>query len=178
MKNQLKLTAFTLCFSLGIFHEASAQQTINVAGNSAVIHGMTFDYSIGEMTVISTEKTANLIVTQGLLQPLPSATNSSNTTSPDNHLSTLAGLINVYPNPTSNVLYIETKDQQAGDLNYQLFDASGKLVASSKELQKEGSNKFSFNLQSFASGSYFLMIQKSTQGGNVEAISFKIQKTN
>ena len=178
MKNQLKLAAFSLCLLFGISREASAQQTINVAGNSAVIHGMTFDYSIGEMTVVSTEKSGNLIVTQGLLQPQTS-TGSANTTNADNqHLSSMAGMINVYPNPTSNVLYIETKDQQAGDFKYQLFDAAGKLVASSKEMQKEGANKYSFSLQSFASGSYFLMIQKSGDNGNVEAISYKIQKTN
>lgn len=178
MKNQLKLAAFSLCLLFGISREVSAQQTINVAGNSAVIHGMTFDYSIGEMTVVSTEKSGNLIVTQGLLQPQTS-TGSANTTNADNqHLSSMAGMINVYPNPTSNVLYIETKDQQAGDFKYQLFDAAGKLVASSKEMQKEGANKYSFSLQSFASGSYFLMIQKSGDNGNVEAISYKIQKTN
>ena len=178
MKNPLQRTAFMLCLSLGISHEASAQQTMNVAGNSAVIQGVTFDYSIGEMTVISTEKTGNLIVTQGFLQPLQTATNSSNSTSTANHLNTLAGLIQVYPNPTSNILYIETKNQQAGNLNYQLFDAAGKLVASSKEFQKEGDNKFSFNLQSFASGNYFLMIQKSSNEGSNEAISYKITKTN
>ena len=178
MKNQLKLAAFSLCLLFGISREASAQQTINVAGNSAVIHGMTFDYSIGEMTVISTEKTGNLIVTQGLLQPQTSTGNANTTNADNQHLSSMAGLINVYPNPTSNVLYIETKDQQAGDFKYQLYDATGKLVASSKEMQKEGANKYSFNLQSFASGSYFLMIQKSGDNGNVEAISYKIQKTN
>ncbi len=158
--------------------QGMSQTTINVTGNSAVIHGMTFDYSIGEMTIVSTAKSANLIVTQGLLQPQAS-TGSSNTTDSDNqHISSMAGMINVYPNPTSHVLYIETKDQQAGDFKYQFFDATGKLVASSKELQKEGANKYSFNLQSFASGSYFLMIQKSGDNGNVEAISYKIQKTN
>lgn len=178
MKNQFKFTSLGILLSLGIFHQAAAQQTINVAGNSAVIQGMTFEYSIGEMTLISTEKAGNLIVTQGLLQPQTSTADANSTNANNNHLSSLAGLINVYPNPTSNILYIETKDQEAGELNYQLFDATGKLVASSKELQKEGANKFSFNLQSFASGNYFLMIQKSSKEGSNEAISYKIQKTN
>ena len=178
MKNQFKLAAFSLCLIFGISSEATAQQTINVAGNSAVIYGMTFDYSIGEMTVVSTAKSGNLIVTQGLLQP-HNSTGSANTTNADNqHIRSMAGMINVYPNPTSNILYIETKDEQAGQFIYQLFDATGKLVASSKEMQKEGANKYSFNLQSFASGSYFLMIQKSSESGNIEAISYKIQKTN
>nr|HPI54572.1 T9SS type A sorting domain-containing protein [Chitinophagaceae bacterium] len=142
MKNQVKLTALTLCLSIGLLQKASAQQTINVAGNSAVIYGMTFDYSIGEMTVVSTAKSGNLIVTQGLLQPQTS-TGNANTTNEDNqHISSMAGMINVYPNPTSNILYIETKDQQAGQFIYQLFDATGKLVASSKEMQKEGVNKY------------------------------------
>ena len=178
MKNQLKLTALTLCLSLGLLQKVNAQQTINVAGNSAVIYGMTFDYSIGEMTVVSTAKTGNLIVTQGLLQPQTSTGNANTTNADNQHLSSMAGKINIYPNPTSNVLYIETKDQSIGTLNYQLFDASGKLVASSKELQQEGSNKYSFNLQSFASGNYFLMIHKSDGNGGIETMSFKIHKTN
>lgn len=48
---------------------AEAQSTLNVAGNSAKINGMTFDYSIGEMTLVSTERNANIIVTQGYCNP-------------------------------------------------------------------------------------------------------------
>ena len=37
-----------------------AQNTLNVTGHSARINGMSFDYSIGEMTLVSTEKANTL----------------------------------------------------------------------------------------------------------------------
>lgn len=154
-----------------------SQNTLNVTGNSAQINGMTFEYSIGEMTIISTDKVSNLIVTQGLLQPYSLGSEATEETT-SNHFSDLTNQIKVYPNPTENILNVETFESIEGDFSYQLFDAAGKVVLSNSGTQKLGDNKFSLSLQAFASGNYYLMIQKPSQNGKQETYSFKIQKRN
>jgi hypothetical protein len=155
---------------------ADAQQTINVSSHSATIQGNTFDYSIGEMSLITTEKNTNLIVTQGFLQPniLPNGVQ----TPPSNMPIALSDLIKVYPNPTENILNVESIESVDAEISYQLFDATGKVVLSEKASWKAGNNKVSLDLKNFAAGSYYLMIRKPNTNGIPENFSYKIQKTN
>ena len=98
----LVFVAFFSVMSLNAF----CQQAINVSGHSATINGLKFDYSIGEMTLVTTEKNATLIVTQGLLQPNSSGSGAN--TNPGNTNISLSDLIKVYPNPTDNILFVES----------------------------------------------------------------------
>ncbi|MBK7763125.1 MAG: hypothetical protein IPI46_07095 [Bacteroidetes bacterium] len=106
-KNKFIIAFLSLNFII-LTHYANAQTSLNSASNRATINGNTFEYSIGEMTLISTEHSGNLIVTQGYLQPAADATSSQNHS--DDGLNTLSSLIKVYPNPTDNILFIETPD--------------------------------------------------------------------
>ena len=169
------ILSFFVCFLLSF--DATAQQTLNVTGNSVKINGMSFEYSIGEMTIVSTERNANLIVTQGALQP-SSTTDKHHTTPSANNLNELVDQIKVYPNPTQNILFIETNQTQVGDYSYQLFDGLGKIVLSQSGQTVIGLNKFSLDLQSFAGGTYYLMLSKPSPAGTIENYSFKIQKSN
>ncbi len=156
---------------------AKAQQTLNIAGNSAKINGMTFDYSIGEMTLVSTERNANLIVTQGMLQPQVSGS-VANDESGNTTLSVLLDNIKVYPNPTQNSLFVETHETQVADYSYQLMDGLGKVVLQKEGQTQVGLNKFVLDLQSYAAGTYYLMLRKPNPTGQLENYSFKIQKIN
>jgi hypothetical protein len=152
-----------------------AQGTLNVSGHSARINGMTFDYSIGEMTLLSTEKSGNLIVTQGLLQP-SCATGS--TAADGQGLNNLADRINVYPNPTQNLLYVETEETLIAAYSLQLFDATGKVLLNREGQTVVGVNRLALDLQSFAGGNYYLMVRKPGSDGAQQTFSFKIQKLN
>ena len=176
MQKPILKTALLVSFTL-FTSDVFSQQTLNVAGNSAKINGMTFEYSIGEMTIVSTEHNANLIVTQGMLQP-SSQTNQPQTTPNGNTLNNLADQIKVYPNPTQNLLFVETNETQIGDYSYQLFDGVGKIVLSQSGQTIIGLNKFSLDLQSIAGGTYYLMLRKLGQSGEAENYSYKIQKLN
>lgn len=172
----LLFSSGSLC-AQGSFSVGSvSQKTINVAGNSATINGMTFTYSLGEMALITTEKNTDLIITQGLLQPGKNAKNGQATTSvtgtPANDV------VKVYPNPTKTILFVESFEIAAREISYQLFDAGGKLVLSNILNQKAGFNKFSLDLQSFAAGAYYLMIRKPNAAGIFENFSYKIHKAN
>ena len=171
-KKTILITSIAL-FSL-LTTNSFSQSAINVAGGSATIQGMKFDYSIGEMTIVSTERNAHLIVTQGLLQPTSSGSGASENPSPTHTLN--ADYVKVYPNPTSNLLYVESYQEVNSKISYQLFDATGKLVLSKEENLQAGSNKITFDMQSYAAGAYYLMI-KEVDAEN-STLSFKILKTN
>jgi hypothetical protein len=175
MKANLIKTVFVAGISI-LSMSAKAQQTLNVAGNTAKINEMTFDYSIGEMVLVSTEKSSNLIVTQGVLQPLQSTSSASSTE--DVILSANDNPIKVYPNPTSQLVYIESYETNIIDYAYNLYDATGKIVLSQKGQTQVGLNKLELNLQSLASGSYYLMMQKCDPNGQNQNYSYKIQKIN
>lgn len=172
VKFKIATVAFFSLMSIGGF----SQQTINVSSRSATINGMRFDYSIGEMTLVSTERNAGLIVTQGLLQPTSSGSGAN---TPTEHVTNaLSDLIKVYPNPTENILFVESIENTDTDINYQLFDASGKIVMSEKVTWTSGPNKLSLDLRNYAAGAYYLMIRKPNQAGQTDNFSYKIQKTN
>jgi hypothetical protein len=170
------LSLACIAFFSVISVESFAQQTINVSSHSASINGLKFDYSIGEMTLVTTERTANLIVTQGLLQP--NGSGSGATAQPGNTHQALSDLIKVYPNPTENILFVESIENADADISYQLFDAAGKIVLSEKIFWKAGPNKLSLDLKNYAAGAYYLMIRKPNAQGNPDNFSYKIQKTN
>lgn len=154
-----------------------SQQTLNVAGHSAKINGMSFDYSIGEMTLISTERNPNLIVTQGLLQPSGPGSAASDASS-GNTLNQLADRIQVYPNPTQHELFVETYETVIADYGLNLFDGAGKIVLSREGKTVVGVNRFTLDLQSLAGGTYYLMVRKNGENGQPQNYSFKIQKMN
>ncbi|MFZ4753837.1 MAG: T9SS type A sorting domain-containing protein [Chitinophagaceae bacterium] len=171
MKKHIFTTLFLCCF-IG-FSSLYAQNTLNVSGNSAKINGMTFDYSIGEMTLVSTEHQSNFIITQGLLQPNQSASGQS--TSPSD-LNQWQNLVKVYPNPSDNLVYAEWQADKTADCSYQLFDATGKVVLKGNYQQVSGNNKIRLELQSLAAGTYYLMLTGLVAEDAQEQFSFKIQK--
>ena len=87
-------------------------------------------------------------------------------------------MIKVYPNPTENILNIESIEIAATEISYQLFDALGKLLMSEKVRWQAGVTKFPITLKNFAAGSYFLMIHKPNAHGTLENFAYKIQKIN
>ncbi|MBK7692059.1 MAG: T9SS type A sorting domain-containing protein [Bacteroidetes bacterium] len=173
-KKIIKLVS--LVFFSAISQSAFCQNTLNVSSHSATINGATFDYSIGEMTLVSTERNANLIVTQGLLQP--NGSRSGTQAQPGNTPIAGSDVMKVYPNPTENILNVESFESVEAEISYQLFDATGKVVFNEKVMWHAGSNKVSLNLKNYAAGSYYLMIRKPNASGILENFSYKIQKTN
>ena len=176
MQRKKILSLVCIAFFSAMSQKVFSQQTINVSSHSATINGLKFDYSIGEMTLVTTERNANLIVTQGLLQPTGSGSGAE--ANQGTVKAGLSELIKVYPNPTENILFVESIENATTEISYQLFDATGKVVLSNKTTWQAGPNKLTLDLQSYAAGSYYLMIKKPNEKGIQENYSYKIQKTN
>lgn len=174
MKKQLLLI---ICFALGGVSQSKAQSTINVSGNSAKINGMSFDYSIGEMTLVSTKKTDKIIVTQGLLQPEGAKGGGDQAQNNGGALVETLKDITVYPNPTQDQVYIKSELSDDQSIRYQLYDATGKTILSGEASGAQVREGFQLNISSLAAASYYLWIQKIDIMTS-QYYSFKIQKVN
>jgi hypothetical protein len=69
--------------------------------------------------------------------------------------------LNIFPNPTNNVLNIQFQSEKPQTVDFELFDLMGKRVYNYTLSAKEGDNWFYFHTHSFAAGLYSLRI---TQG--------------
>lgn len=162
--NKSIFTLACLLFYLILGVNSQAQTAYSTASNSAVLQGNTYQYTIGEMPLISTESNTHLIITQGYLQP-----QSGKKMTSGSDISQLQ-LITIYPNPTDDVLHVTLPMEMS--VNYQLFDVAGKVLLSQTVTKN---NRFSLSLSAFATGTYYLIIASASQP-NSEKYTCKIQK--
>jgi hypothetical protein len=150
----MKQTLLLFAASLLLGYNATAQQItpaiINSSGGGGTIGGASFDYSIAEMTVVSTATAAGNSYTQGLLQP-PKASGES-----INEIIFANATLNIFPNPNSNILFIESKSNDVTINGIQLVDALGKIVMQNQYATLNTKQKI--EMQSFANGQYTLLV--------------------
>lgn len=161
---KLKTTLLVLALSSGSLF---AQSTLNATGGQGTIGGNTYEYSIGEMTLVSTQSGSNIVVTQGLLQP--SAKFATNT----EDLIISQDQLNIYPNPSSAIVNIQPQFKSGGDLQLLLLDASGKVVQKLNKVLSSGTEKQQINISNLANGNYILNVNFGEMKN-----SYKIQKIN
>jgi hypothetical protein len=141
--------------------------TVNAAGGSGTVAGSTFDWSVGEMAIVSTFTSPSFVVTQGMLQPLV------------NDLSIEPAELNkylrVFPNPTDGIMNIELISLQNGSLCYKLMDVTGKILVEKNTSVKQGTNTLQLDMAPLAPATYMLQVSSSVQGMAGD-ISYKIQK--
>jgi hypothetical protein len=152
--------------------QSTSPFTINSMGGSTTINNNIYDWSFAEMTMVNTFSTANLIVTQGVLQnQSDSIANSIKTPT-----ASLQKIL-VYPNPAQDILYFESDYKTASKLNYILVDVAGKTIMSKDVNVSTGSNKQSIDLSTLPKGIYILEIT-GIQENKPFMQSYKVQKTN
>jgi hypothetical protein len=140
------------------------QNTINVSSHTTSINGIVHDYSIGEMAMVASEQNNNLIITQGVIQPIIASIKTK-----DEVIKTdLIDFVKVYPNPTKNMLSIELIETD--NVNLQLFDALGKLILE----MKNRTQKTIIDMTSYSIGNYYLLAFNPKD--QPQKISFRIQK--
>jgi hypothetical protein len=148
---------------------AFAQSTSNVTGGNAKINNSTYSYSVGEMTMVSTLSSSNLIVTQGLLQPFQNAPTSTD------DLIISKDQLNVYPNPTKGIVNIAPKFTTGGTLQLDLLDMSGKRIQRKQIKLMNGTEKQEIDMSSFSNGNYMLNVNFDGEKG-LQKNNYKIQK--
>lgn len=157
-----------LIFTLLVFgvQQIKAQQSLNATSHSQTIDGKEHAYTLGDMVLVQTIQQSGLIVTQGYFQPF-----SLNKVSQSATQQEFFHAVKVYPNPTSQQLWIEVVDDQFNKLQYSLTDMNGKRIFNG--VSNSSSKKVSLNLNQLSNGLYNLSIQL-----NEQHVSYTIQKNN
>ena len=148
MKHKKTITSITfLLLGLGGLH---AQETVTTSGGDATGTGGTASYSVGQV-MYTTATGTNGSIAQGVQQPYEiSVTTGVNKTTINLELS-------VYPNPTTDYLTLKVEDNT--ELNYQIYDNHGKVIAN----KKVTATTSTINLESLPKATYFLNVVNNSQ---------------
>lgn len=142
--------------------------TLNSAGGSATVAAQTFEWSIGEMTLVNTATASNIVVTQGVLQPIQPATGISTR-------NVVADNMKVYPVPAQDVVYMQPAFNAGGTLRYSLMDASGKSIKDVRVQLNTGKELQQVDLSALPAGNYMLNVYFADTNAPYSN-TYKIQK--
>jgi len=146
----MKKSYLLLSGALFAFAMANAQQNTVAAGESFTSANGSVSFSIGQIDYVSYQGSEQ--ISEGVQQPII-------VKAEENSLAEQLGVkMNVFPNPTSNALTIQLSDF-VENLNYKLFDVSGKNVLLGNML----SEITTISLASYASGMYIIQIYQNQQ---------------
>jgi hypothetical protein len=128
-------------------------------------------YTIGEMPLVTTEKNNGLVITQGILQPVPFIADTAYECYSQTE-------VKVYPNPTPGIFNLKLNLLKKGKVKTLLFDATGKLVQTS-EFSYITFSIMAYNIQNLSNGVYYLQLFFTEEGNNkAKKCSYTIQKVN
>ncbi len=136
------------------------QQVIATSGGSGQAGETVMDWTLGE-PVITTLTGGDDILTQGFHQPVLTVTAIKVS---DN----LPYTIDVYPNPTHDLLLIRLKDSDIQGFLYLLYDMNGKVL----ELKLFESDITAVNMDQYPAGLYLLKVMQQ----DTELKTFEIVK--
>ena len=159
LQKRLKLSA-VLMLGLGLTG-LQAQESVNATGGNASGSGGSMSYSVGQL-VYTTNIGTNGSMSQGVQQPYEIIEISGI----EETFIILSAM--VYPNPTTDNLILEIKEDESLDLYYQLYDMQGKLLQN----EKITSNKTSIVMSNLLPATYFVKVVQESK----EVKTFKIIK--
>ncbi len=139
-----------------------AQEATVAAGGKATGSGGTVSYSVGQVTYTTNTGTTGSVA-QGVQQPFEISLVTS--------IRRAKGIVlncKVYPNPTTDFLYLKVDDYNFSKLSIHLYDMSGRLLRT----MKVESNVTLMDMQNFDHSTYFVKVIK----GNKEVKTFQIVK--
>jgi len=156
MKNKIIAIIVFFFISISCFSQSITPAVINVAGSNFQNGYYHFEWSVGEMSLVSEmESRPNLFVlTNGFLQPyiLNPAVNNWNPQFGTDE-------IKVFPTPASSYIEIDLFTRQQGRLKMSLYNAIGQKIYST-ELQSFGVDMIQrIPVTSFNTGTYMLHIE-------------------
>lgn len=160
----MKKRLITVLSVFGIFH-LSAQniqlspQVLASGGNNFQGPNFEISYTIGELAAISTISSPNFTLTQGFHQP-------------DKFTVILVEEVNalqsvqLYPNPANEFTRIRIESEKPYELTLSLYDASSRLISTSRIQQASGSQEHTVATAGLAAGTYFIRL--TSENGEVD----------
>lgn len=161
---QYKKPLLILILTIGLAHlNLFAQVDVPTSGGDASGSDGSASYSVGQV-VYTTNTGTDGSVAQGVQQPYEISIVTEIEEAKEISLT-----FSVYPNPTTNFLKLNIGNYTPENLNYQLYDASSKIIESKKVYTIETS----IYMENTARGIYFLKIIEN----NKVVKTFKIIKS-
>lgn len=134
------------------------QEVINSSSVQVELDGNIYEYAIGEMVLVDAFSSAEVLLTQGYLQPSEVVTISVSEFEENNQF------IHVYPNPFSSVLQIGCNGIPDGNYSIDIMDASGRLVYQRGKCLLSSNQNIQLDLSAFAVGYYVMKVSSVTSG--------------
>ena len=163
MKTKLLFITTAILFCSDVFSQSISPQVIATSGADFTLGNFTLSWTLGE-SVIETFSDPNNILSQGFQQPFYLLTDL-NQSSP----ATIS--VNIYPNPSANLLTINFSQETTSITTIGIFDMLGQMITT-KTLPPK-TLKAEMDISKFAQAGYFLKIISTEQ--NIFN-TYKIQK--
>ncbi len=158
MRNNKLLLVGIVCLS---FNSFQAQESVHGSGGNAAGSGGNVSYSLGQVLYTTASGTTGSTAA-GVQQPFEIQTVLGN-----ENFNISLNMV-VYPNPTTNLLMLEVKNYGLENLEYQLFDLNGRLIAD----EKISAETTTISMEQYPSAVYLLKVVNN----NKEIKTFKILK--
>jgi len=140
--------------------KSQIQQIINSSGGSSKNKGYIIDWNIGESALVNEMNSidGNFILTNGFIQPL------SNVSVPLTKIESGPADIRVFPNPTQDILQVNSFQIAKGIISLQLFNALGNIVYA-REIPVHGSGFVEkISMKGLIKGIYTLYLKRLNPG--------------
>ena len=138
------ITTILVCCALNF---AQGQQAFSATGGEASGSGGSNSYTVGQL-VYTTKTDSSGTLNEGVQQTYT----VENSDGLDENLISLA--IDLFPNPSSDIVNLQIEDVNNSQLSYTLTDVNGKLM----QQAVIDSELTSINLEQYAAGIYFIKI--------------------
>lgn len=145
---RLLLSGVFLTFTAPAF----AQNSVNAGGGNSSSSSGSISYSIGQVFSKAISSGSNTVL-EGVHQPF-----EISTLGVDQNPS-ISLEMKIYPNPTTSTVFLKTGNQSLKNLDYHIYDVSGKLISKGKLIQTETPIDLSKN----SSGTYILIVSEASQ---------------
>ena len=157
---------------LSNFTEAKAQSITPYTYNNGGGYFSAMEWSIGESVSIANFIASGYSLNTGVLQPMTSIVTAINEYGP----ALFGTQINIGPNPTTNLLHIKARFNQAGSLSFQLIDAKSTIVFTQEAGTIFSSYEKDIFMENYPSGVFYMKVYFKPINGNAKTGIYKIIK--
>ena len=159
---------YSFCFTPKLYSQSITPFSLNNGGGSA----SSIEWSIGESVSIANFIASGYSLNTGVLQPMTSIVTAINEYGP----AVFGTQITIGPNPTTNLLHIKARFNQAGILSFQLIDAKSAIVFTQDAGTIFSSYDKDIFMENYPSGVFYMKVYFKPSNGTVKTGIYKIIK--
>ena len=167
-----RILYFILAFSALSYTKSYGQTMTPYALNNGGGYSSYMEWSLGESVSIANFIASGYSLNTGVLQPMTSIVTAINEYGP----AVFGAQITIGPNPTTNLLHIKARFNQAGTLSFQLIDAKSNIVFT----QEAGTIFISYEkdilMEQYPSGIFYMKVYFKPSTGSAKTGIYKIIK--